>query len=299
MCGETLRTIFIYIWLEVSAISTKELQINEEIRAKEVRIVGEGGEQVGVMSTSAALSMAYEKDLDLVLIAPNAQPPVCRIMDYGKYRFERDKKEKEAKKKQTVVEVKEIQLSCNIDTHDFETKVKHAHRFIGDGNKVRVVVKFRGREMSHLDIGRDLLARFEEAVSDAGTVEKRPSLEGRFMSMISKSDKAARQVIIALPYFGLAAYPNYTSAMGAINEGVIKMGKIKTHKATAKRFSLTKNGKVKLNHTNRRHKLGHKTAKRKRQLRVRRLPQHVDGSGCQDSARRISPAAVTDSHYTE
>ena len=184
MCGETLRTIFIYIWLEVSAISTKELQINEEIRAKEVRIVGEGGEQVGVMSTSAALSMAYEKDLDLVLIAPNAQPPVCRIMDYGKYRFERDKKEKEAKKKQTVVEVKEIQLSCNIDTHDFETKVKHAHRFIGDGNKVRGVVKFRGREMSHLDIGRDLLARFEEAVSDAGTVEKRPSLEGRFMSMI-------------------------------------------------------------------------------------------------------------------
>ena len=184
MCGETLRTIFIYIWLEVSAISTKELQINEEIRAKEVRIVGEGGEQVGVMSTSAALSMAYEKDLDLVLIAPNAQPPVCRIMDYGKYRFERDKKEKEAKKKQTVVEVKEIQLSCNIDTHDFETKVKHAHRFIGDGNKVRVVVKFRGREMSHLDIGRDLLARFEEAVSDAGTVEKRPSLEGRSMSMI-------------------------------------------------------------------------------------------------------------------
>ena len=174
---------FIYGW-RCSAISAKELQINEEIRAKEVRIVGEGGEQVGVMSTSAALSMAYEKDLDLVLIAPNAQPPVCRIMDYGKYRFERDKKEKEAKKKQTDVEVREIQLSSNIDTHDFETKVKHAHRFIGDGNKVRVVVKFRGREMSHLDIGRDLLARFEEAVSDAGTVEKRPSLEGRFMSMI-------------------------------------------------------------------------------------------------------------------
>lgn len=184
MRGDSPHNFYFIIWLEVSAISTKELQINEEIRAKEVRIVGENGEQVGVMSTSAALSMAYEKDLDLVLIAPNAQPPVCRIMDYGKYRFERDKKEKEAKKKQTVVEVKEIQLSCNIDTHDFETKVKHAHRFIGDGNKVRVVVKFRGREMSHLDIGRDLLARFEEAVSDAGTVEKRPSLEGRFMSMI-------------------------------------------------------------------------------------------------------------------
>lgn len=178
-----LRTIFIYV-LEVSAISTKELQINEEIRAKEVRIVGEDGEQVGVMQTAKALELAYEKDLDLVLIAPNAEPPVCRIMDYGKYRFERDKKEKEAKKKQTTVEVKEIQLSCRIDTHDFETKVKHAHRFLGDGNKVRVVVKFRGREMSHLDIGREILEKFEEACKEVGSVDKRPALEGRFMSMI-------------------------------------------------------------------------------------------------------------------
>ena len=181
-CGEPARSFLLN--LEVSAISAKELQINEEIRAKEVRIVGENGEQVGVMSPSAALAMAYEKNLDLVLIAPTAQPPVCRIMDYGKYRFERDKKEKEAKKRQTVVEVKEIQLSCRIDTHDFETKVKHAHRFIGDGNKVRVVVKFKGREMSHLDIGRDILTKFEEACSDVGTVDKRPSLEGRLMSMV-------------------------------------------------------------------------------------------------------------------
>ncbi|MBQ8508944.1 MAG: translation initiation factor IF-3 [Clostridia bacterium] len=168
----------------MSAISTKELQINEEIRAKEVRIIGADGEQMGVMPVRTALAMAYEKDLDLVLIAPTAEPPVCRIMDYGKYRFERDKKEKEAKKKQTVVEVKEIQLSCRIDTHDFETKVKHAHRFLGEGNKVRVVVKFKGREMSHLDIGRDVLTKFEEACKDAGTVDKRPALEGRFMSMI-------------------------------------------------------------------------------------------------------------------
>ena len=168
----------------MSAISTKELQINEEIRAKEVRIVGEDGEQVGVMATPKALELAYEKDLDLVLIAPNAEPPVCRIMDYGKYRFERDKKEKEAKKKQTTVEVKEIQLSCRIDTHDFETKVKHAHRFLGDGNKVRVVVKFRGREMSHLDLGREMLEKFEQACSEVGQVDKRPALEGRFMSMI-------------------------------------------------------------------------------------------------------------------
>jgi translation initiation factor IF-3 len=170
--------------MEVLAISTKELQINEEIRAKEVRIVGENGEAIGILPLNTALTMAYEKDLDLVLIAPNAQPPVCRIMDYGKYRFERDKKEKEAKKKQTVVEVKEVQLSCRIDTHDFETKVKHAHRFIGDGNKVRVVVKFKGREMSHLDIGRDLLLKFEAACADVGVAEKRPTLEGRFMSMV-------------------------------------------------------------------------------------------------------------------
>jgi len=180
--AECLRTIFYF--LEVLAISTKELQINDEIRAKEVRIIGDNGEQLGVLQTSAALAMAYEKDLDLVLIAPNAEPPVCRIMDYGKYRIERDKKEKEAKKKQTVVEVKEVQLSCRIDTHDFETKAKHAHRFIGEGNKVRVVVKFKGREMSHLDIGRDILEKFEQACADVGTVDKRPALEGRFMSMI-------------------------------------------------------------------------------------------------------------------
>lgn len=174
------------------AISTKELQINEEIRVKEVRVIGEEGEQLGVLAVNTALSMAYEKDLDLVLIAPTAEPPVCRIMDYGKYRFERDKKEKEARKKQTVVEVKEIQLSCRIDTHDFETKVKHAHRFIGDGNKVRVVVKFKGREMSHLDIGRDILTKFEEACSDVGTVDKKPALEGRFMSMVISPAKPAK-----------------------------------------------------------------------------------------------------------
>ena len=175
----------------MSAISTKELQINEEIRAKEVRIIGDDGEQIGVVATSKALEMAYEKDLDLVLMAPNAEPPVCRIMDYGKYRFERDKREKEAKKKQTTVEVKEIQLSCRIDTHDFETKVKHAHRFLGEGNKVRVVVKFRGREMSHQDLGREMLEKFEQACEGLGSVDKRQTLEGRFMSMILNPVKQA------------------------------------------------------------------------------------------------------------
>ncbi len=180
--AECLRTIFYF--LEVLAISTKELQINEEIRAKEVRIIGDNGEQLGVLQTSAALAMAYEKDLDLVLIAPTAEPPVCRIMDYGKYRFERIKKEKEARKNQQVVKVKEIQLSCTIDTHDFETRVNHAHRFLADGNKVKVIVKFKGREMSHLDNGREVIARFLEACADAGSTDKKPTLEGRSMSVI-------------------------------------------------------------------------------------------------------------------
>lgn len=165
-------------------ISTKETPINEEIKAKEVRLVGTDGEQLGIMSSDAALKMAYDKGLDLVMMAAQAEPPVCRIMDYGKYRFDKVKREKEAKKKQQTVELKEVQLSCRIDTHDFETKVNHATRFLTGGNKVRVVVKFRGREMSHMEIGRDLLDKFAQSVAEIGTVDKKPAVEGRFMSMI-------------------------------------------------------------------------------------------------------------------
>ena len=160
------------------------MQINDEIRAKEVRLVGADGEQLGIFSLESAQKAAYDKGLDLVLMAPQAVPPVCRIMDYGKFRFERDKKEKEARKKQQTVEVKEIQLSARIDTHDFDTKVNHAHRFLAAGNKVKVILKFRGREMSHQELGREILARFEEACKDVGTVDKKPALEGRFMSMM-------------------------------------------------------------------------------------------------------------------
>lgn len=160
------------------------MQINDEIRAKEVRLVGADGEQLGILSLESAQKAAYDKGLDLVLMAPQAVPPVCRIMDYGKFRFERDKKEKEARKKQQTVEVKEIQLSARIDTHDFDTKVNHAHRFLAAGNKVKVILKFRGREMSHQELGREMLARFEEACKDVGTVDKKPALEGRFMSMM-------------------------------------------------------------------------------------------------------------------
>ena len=169
----------------MSAISAgKDLLINEEIREKEVRVIGDNGETLGLMSSNAAIKIAYDQGLDLVLIAPQATPPVCRIMDYGKYRFDREKKEKEAKKKQQVVELKEVQLSCRIDVHDFETKARNAVRFLTAGNKVRVVVRFRGREMAHQELGRDVLARFEAAVASAGTVEKKPVLDGRNMTMV-------------------------------------------------------------------------------------------------------------------
>ena len=158
--------------------------INEEIKAKEVRVIDAEGEVVGVMSPEAALKIAYDQGYDLVLMAPQAQPPVCRIMDYGKYRFERDKKEKEAKKKQQVIELKEIQLSCRIDTHDFETKARHAVKFLESGNKVRVVMRFKGREMSHVGIGQEIMQKFIDACQEVGSVDKAPVMDGRIMSMV-------------------------------------------------------------------------------------------------------------------
>ena len=165
-------------------ISAKDMLINEDIKAKEVRVIGEDGEPIGIMTPEAALKIAYDQGYDLVLMAPQAQPPVCRIMDYGKFRFERDKKEKEAKKKQQVVELKEIQLSCRIDTHDFETKVRHAQRFLSEGNKVRVVMRFKGREMSHMAIGQEIMQKFRESCSEKGAVDKAPVLDGRLLSMV-------------------------------------------------------------------------------------------------------------------
>ncbi|MBO5439069.1 MAG: translation initiation factor IF-3 [Clostridia bacterium] len=164
--------------------NAKELSINEEIKVKEVRVVADNGEQLGVMPTNAALEKAYSEGLDLVLIAPGATPPVCRIMDYGKYRYERDKREKEAKKKQQTVEVKEVQLSCRIDTHDFQTKANNAIRFLKGGDKVRVVLSFKGREMAHTEVGVEIIGKFLELCAEYGTTDKAPSLEGRRMSVI-------------------------------------------------------------------------------------------------------------------
>ena len=161
----------------------KELLINDQIKVKETRMLDENGDQLGIMTLAQARQYAYDHGVDLVLIAPQATPPVCRAMDYGRYRYECDKKDKEAKKKQTVTEVKEVQLSCRIDTHDFETKVNHALRFLGAGNKVRVCLKFRGREMAHQSLGHEILERFAEACSECSTVEKKPVLEGRQVTM--------------------------------------------------------------------------------------------------------------------
>ena len=166
------------------AIASKDILTNEEIRFKEVRVIDQDGNQLGIMSSDAALSNAYSKGLDLILISPNAQPPVCRIADFGRYRFEQDKREKEAKKKQNIVEIKEVQLSCRIEQHDFDTKVNHAVKFLGEGNKVKVVLRFRGREMSHQQLGRENLDKFRDAVAEYGTVEKAPVLDGKLMTMV-------------------------------------------------------------------------------------------------------------------
>ena len=170
----------------------KELLINEDIRDKEVRVIAADGTQLGVMDTREAQRLSIEQNLDLVKIAPQATPPVCRIMDYGKYRFEQAKREKEAKKNQKVIEIKEIRLSLNIDVGDLNTKVKQATKFLQEGNKLKVSIRFRGREMAHPEIGNEVMNRFAEAVSDYRVIEKQPKLEGRHMLMFIAAKQPAK-----------------------------------------------------------------------------------------------------------
>ena len=158
--------------------------INGQIRDKEIRVIGENGDQLGIMSPKEAMKLAQEADLDLVKIAPKAQPPVCKIIDYGKYRYELARKEKEAKKKQKTVEVKEVRLSPNIETNDLNTKVNNAKKFISKGNKVKVTLRFRGREMAHVQQSKHILDDFAKQLEDVATVEKAAKLEGRNMSMV-------------------------------------------------------------------------------------------------------------------
>lgn len=172
-------------------IIKQELPINEQIKANKVQVIDEQGEKRGVMGIHDALDLAYEKKLDLVLVAPNAEIPVCKIMNYGKYKFEQSKKEKEAKKKQKIFEIKEIRITPNIEQHDFEFKLKNAQKFIEDGNKVKITVRFRGREMNYLKLGEQVLNKFIEELAEISTVEKKPLLEGKnmFIILAKKADK--------------------------------------------------------------------------------------------------------------
>lgn len=173
-------------------------QINEEIRDKEVRLISSTGQQLGIMSSRAANEEAQKEGLDLVKISPKAVPPVCKIMDYGKFRFEQSKREKEAKKNQHVVEIKEIRMSPSIDVGDFNTKLRNAHKFLGEGNRVKVTVRFRGREMAHTDIGENLLRRFAEESAEVAVLDKKPVLDGRHMTMLL-SPKASKDAAKSAP----------------------------------------------------------------------------------------------------
>ena len=182
VCGCWASAFFCY-YLEVLTIAKLDHQLNDEIRDSQVRLIGADGAQLGIMSADEANHLAEEQGMDLVKISPNAVPPVCKIMDYSKFCFDQKKREKEAKKNQKVVEIKEIRMSPGIDTNDLNTKVKAAAKFLQDGNRVKVSVRFRGREMAHTNIGEKLLMDFAAACSDVANMEKNPKLEGRFMAM--------------------------------------------------------------------------------------------------------------------
>lgn len=179
----TVRFFCVIKYREVKAISSNDYFINEQIRDREVRVIGADGEQLGVMSASEAIRLAEEAELDLVKIAPNATPPVCKIVDYGKFKYEQIRKEKDAKKKQKVVEIKEIRISPNIDTNDLNTKMSAARKFLAKGNRVKVTLRFRGREMAHMQDSKYILDDFAAALSDVAVVDKAPKVEGRTMTI--------------------------------------------------------------------------------------------------------------------
>lgn len=170
-------------------LEIKELQINEEIRERKVRLVDDEGNQLGVVATNQAIDLAISKRLDLVKVAPNAKPPVCRLMDYGKYRYDMEKKEKEARKKQKVINIKELRLTPNIEDHDLNTKANRAIDFLKNGDRVKVAVRFRGREMGHTDLGREVLDKFVDLISEYGVVDKKPKMEGRNLVMFLSEKK--------------------------------------------------------------------------------------------------------------
>lgn len=172
------------------------MQVNDQIRGKEIRVISDDGEQLGIMSVREAMKIAEEKGMDLVKVAPNAKPPVCRIMDFGKYKYEQSKREKEARKKQTIINVKEVKMRPNIEEHDFQTKARNAERFLKQGDKVKVTIMFRGREITHPQLAEELLNKLAERVKDLANVEKGAKIEGKNMTMIlapKQQDKREKQ----------------------------------------------------------------------------------------------------------
>ncbi len=190
-CGCCGHPHFLFVLWRCFTIAKLDHQLNEEIRDKEVRLIGADGVMIGIVSSAEALRMAEEQGLDLAKFSPNAVPPVCKILDYGKFRFDQLKKEKEAKKNQRVVEIKEIRMSPGIDTNDLNTKMRSAVKFLKEGNRVKVTVRFRGREMAHTEIGEVLLINFSEGCAEVANMDKKPKLEGRHMS-IFLSPKSAK-----------------------------------------------------------------------------------------------------------
>lgn len=219
------------------------------------------GEQLGIMPTREALRMAEEQHLDLVEVAPKAKPPVCRIMDFGKYRYEQQKREKEAKKKQKVINIKEVKLRPNIEQHDFDVKLKNALRFVEEGNKVKVTIMFRGRELSHPELGKEVLSRVAAALGDAVSIERNAKLEGKNMTMIvaPKVQKSSKK-----------------KSQKTQTKEEIAMPKIKTRRAAAKRFTVTGSGEFKRNKAFKSHILEKKSPKRKRNLRKATLVAGAD-----------------------
>ena len=187
-----LRHPQFFVW-RCFTIGKLDHQLNEEIRDKEIRLIAADGTMLGIVSAQEALAQAEEQELDLVKISPNAVPPVCKIMDYGKFRFDQLKKEKEARKNQRVVEIKEIRMSPGIDTNDLNVKMRNAMKFLKEGNRVKVTVRFRGREMAHTDIGEQLLIRFGEGCAEVANVDKKPKLDGRFMTLFRSARPPARR----------------------------------------------------------------------------------------------------------
>lgn len=165
-------------------MASQDLRVNERIRVREVRLIDDEGTQLGIVPTPEAMNMAKDRGLDLVEVAPQASPPVCKLLDYGKYKFEQEKKSRESKKKQKQLRLKEIRMQPKIESHDLKFKTKHIREFLDEGNKVKVTVRFRGREMAHTELGRDVLDRILEELGDGYHLDRKPAMEGRFMSMI-------------------------------------------------------------------------------------------------------------------